>query len=669
MTQRFIGGRYQIEEQIGGGGMAVVYRAVDTLLARVVAVKMLRPQYAGDEEFVTRFRQEAQSAARLSHANIVSLFDVGTVDGEYYIVMEYIDGPTLKDVIRERGPLPVAEVIDITKQICDALEHAHEHHIIHRDIKPHNILLTKSGVVKVTDFGLARAMTGNTITHHPGSSVLGSVHYFSPEQARGGTTDIKTDIYSLGVVMYEMLTKELPFSGDSPVSVALKHLRDQFIDPRKLNSDIPQSVENIVLRCLVKSKDLRYPDMSAVKSDLQDALIHPNVPKFVVPDPVPDETMAVPVVGSLSSSLDEASSLAKTETPTKKKKWWRGILWTVVVLALLVVGAFAAYYIVMRLLQVNNVNLPNLVGDSESQAVAELEHLGFRSSQIVEQKASNQKPKGTVYAMDPVGPTQVKENRTITLYISSGPPQVTMPSLIGVPVEQAIQTLQDSGFSAKDITEKPVQSTQGSGLVVNSSPTPGSQVTVGSQITLEVSQGSMTTVPQLLGMTLDQAKAALIQANLQVGQVSYVNYPAQANTVFQILPFTQGQSVPSGTKIDLYIAQPSGQTQPSGQGQGGNNVGPTGSGGNTTTTNPGTANLPPDTVVKPVEVTVKDDLNQPMAVKIVKSDASGSQQTTIDTTINQTKNWTIPLYLTPQSTGDIWVYVNGQLYAHQQESY
>lgn len=664
MTKRFLGGRYQIEEQIGGGGMAVVYRAVDTLLGRLVAVKMLRPQYAGDEEFVTRFRQEAQSAARLSHANIVSLFDVGTVDGEYYIVMEYIDGPTLKDIIRERGPLSVSETIDITRQICDALEHAHEHHIIHRDIKPHNILLTKSGVVKVTDFGLARAMTGNTITHHPGSSVLGSVHYFSPEQARGGTTDIKTDIYSLGVVMYEMLTKQLPFSGDTPVSVALKHLRDQFVEPRQINPSIPQSVENIVLRCLVKSPELRYPDMSAVKKDLRDALIYPDVPKFIAPEPVPDETIAVPVVGSVTSSFDEASSSAKSE-PAKKKKWWRGVLWSLIVLILLVVGAFAAYYIVMRVLQVNNVNLPNLVGQKESAAVTELKHLGFNSSQIVEQKASNERPKGTVYAMDPVGPTQVKENRTITLYISTGPPQVTMPSLVGVPVEQAVQTLEDAGFPSKDIIEKPVQSNQSSGLVVSSSPAAGNQVTVGSQVTLEVSQGSMTTVPNLLGMTLDQAKAALTQANLQVGQVSYVNYPAQADTVFQILPYSQGQQVPSGTKIDLYIAQANGQSP------GTNNTTSNGSTGGPTASNPGTGtgNLPPDTVVKPVEVTVRDDLNQSMAVKIVKSDASGSQQTVINTTINQTKKWTVPLYLTPQSTGDIWVYVNGQLYAHQQESY
>lgn len=664
MTQRFLGGRYQIEEQIGGGGMAVVYRAVDTLLARPVAVKMLRAQYAGDEEFVSRFRQEAQSAARLSHANIVSLFDVGTVDGEYYIVMEYIDGPTLKDVIRDRGPLSVSETIDITKQICDALEHAHEHHIIHRDIKPHNILLTKSGVVKVTDFGLARAMTGNTITHHPGSSVLGSVHYFSPEQARGGTTDVKTDIYSLGVVMYEMLTGQLPFSGDTPVSVALKHLRDQFIEPRKLNPAIPQSIENIILRCLVKSPNLRYPDMSSVKKDLRDALIYPDVPKFIAPEPVPDETIAVPVVGtSVTASLDEVSSSSKDDNPKDKKKWWRGLLWSFIVLALLAVGALAAYYIVMRVLQVNNVNLPNLVGQKESTAVSELTHLGFHPNQIVEQKSSNEHPKGTVYAMDPVGPTQVKENRTITLYISTGPPQVAMPSLIGVPVEQAVQTLNDAGWTNKEIVEKPVQSSQGSGIVVASTPAPGGQVTVGSPITLEVSQGSTTTVPNILGLTLDQAKAALTQANLQVGQVSYVNYPAPANEVFQILPYSQGQSVPSGTKIDLYIAQASGQTP-------GNNTNSTGTGsGNPANNTPGTANLPPDTVVKPVEVTVRDDLNQSMAVKIVKSDASGNQQTVIDTTITQTKKWTVPLYLTPQSTGDIWVYVNGQLYAHQQEAY
>lgn len=655
MTNKLLGGRYQIERQVGGGGMAVVYRAVDSLLGRTVAVKMLRAQYAGDEEFVSRFRQEAQSAARLSHANIVNLYDVGTVDGEYYIVMEYIDGPTLKDVIRDRGPLSVSETLDITKQICDALGHAHEHHIIHRDIKPHNILLTKSGVVKVTDFGLARAMTGNTLTHQPGSSVLGSVHYFSPEQARGGTTDIKTDIYSLGVVMYEMLTKQLPFSGDTPVSVALKHLRDQFIEPRQLIPSIPQSVENIVLRCMAKSPNVRYPDMGAVKKDLRDALIYPDVPKFMAPQGVSDETIVVPIIGNLTSMTDEVSPSRTQGEPVKRRTWWRGILWSLMVIVLLVVGAFAAYYIVMKVIQVPNISLPNVVGDAEAQALSKLQAASFPSSQIQEQKAANQKPKGTVYAQDPVGPTEVKQNRTITLYISTGPPQVTMPTLQGVPVEQAIQTLQDAGFANKNIIEQQVQSSQDSGIVVDTKPAAGTSLTVDTQVILVVSKGTMTTVPKIVGLSLDEAKQALVTANLQVGQISFVPYQAQDNTVFQILPYTVGEKIPAGTKIDLYVAQ---NPPPSANGS-------ANTPGNTTASTTGTDSLPPNASMKTVPVTVNNTSTQPLTVKIVKTDATGNQQTVINTTISQTTTWTVPFYLTPGSSGELWVVVNGQLVQHE----
>ncbi len=671
---KLLGGRYEIEEQIGGGGMAVVYRAADTLLGRPVAVKMLRPQYAGDEEFVRRFRQEAQSAARLSHPNIVNLYDVGTVNGEYFIVMEYVDGPTLKDVIRERGPLSVPEALDITRQICDALEHAHDHHIIHRDIKPHNILLTKSGMVKVTDFGLARAMTGNTLTHHHESSVLGSVHYFSPEQARGGMTDIKTDIYSLGVVMYEMLTRELPFSGDSPVSVALKHLRSSFVEPRVLNPQIPQSVENVILRCLVKSPDARYADMRAVKADLADALIHPNVPKFVVPEVVSDETIAIPVVGGISSSVDEDKP-ASRPAPVKKRKWWRSALWTLVALGVLMVGAFAAYYIVMDLIQVPNVSLPNVVGQSETAAVNHLKQAGFTASQIQEQKAANAKPKGVVYAQDPQGPTEVKQNRSVTLYISTGPPQITMPNLQGVPLDQAVTTLEDAGFPSSKIQEQPVNSTENAGLVVQTQPAAGASVSMDGTVVLQYSQGSMTTVPNVINMTVNQAKAALASANLQLGQIYQMPYPVQDQTVFKMVPYAAGQQVPTGTKIDLYVANnsggsggPAGSQNATGGTGGTSGTGSTGSTGSTSSTAPPT-NLPSNTEVKPVEVIVPDPSGKNIAVQIVKSDITGKNQTYADQVINSKTTWTVPLYLTPGSTGEVRVYENGNLVQREVLSY
>jgi serine/threonine protein kinase len=253
---KILGGRYEIKEKLGSGGMAVVYKARCTWLDRIVTVKVLRDELVNDEEFVRRFRQEAQAVARLSHPNIVSVYDVGQEDGTYYIVMEYIDGQTLKEMIKEKGKLSPEKAIDLTSQICSALEHAHENNIIHRDIKPHNILMTSRGKVKVADFGIARAAAETTVTH-PGK-IMGSVHYLSPEQARGEVVGISSDLYSAGAVLYEMLTGRVPFEGESPISVALKHLQDPIIRPRELDPTIPEPVEQVILRALNKDPKKRF---------------------------------------------------------------------------------------------------------------------------------------------------------------------------------------------------------------------------------------------------------------------------------------------------------------------------------------------------------------------------------------------------------------------------
>lgn len=584
---RRLGNRYELYEQIGGGGMAVVYRAVDTVLGRPVAVKMLRPQYVGDEELVRRFRQEAQSVAKLAHPNIVNIYDVGVADGEDYIVMEFVDGPTLKDIIRERGPLSANESVQISRQICQALEHAHMNHIIHRDVKPHNILLTRSGQVKVTDFGIARAITGDTVTYHNEKSVLGSVHYFSPEQARGGSADMKSDIYSLGVVMYEMLTGKLPFSGDSAVSVALKHLRDEFVDPRAINPTIPQSLENIILKCLVKSPDERYPDMRAVLCDLDDALVHPDVPKFQRPQSFTQATIAVPAI---SSELEENENQeghnreTKKEKPRKTKKKhspWVTIAWIGVAIAVLVVGVFAAYYMVMRLIQVPNVNLPNVVGDTEQQAVAQLEQAGFSKNQITEQTGTSSKPKGTVYQQDPTS-GQVKPTREITLYVSSGAPKFQMPDLSGVQLDQAESLLADDGFASKNIQVNQVESTQyPTGEVISSNPAAGTSVSSDEKVTLQVSKGApQVTIPAVIGLPFEQASQLLQQVGLNVGNITPQANSAPAGTVISIAPNTVGQSVDKGTSINLTISDGSGSA---GTGNGTGNATDNGTGNSTNT--------------------------------------------------------------------------------------
>ncbi|MFC4548053.1 Stk1 family PASTA domain-containing Ser/Thr kinase [Paenactinomyces guangxiensis] len=270
MEGKKLGGRYEIVNRVGGGGMAVVYKAKDLLLNRYVAIKVLSESLSNDSEFIRRFSREAQAAASLSHPNVVNVYDVGRDGYTHYIVMELVEGPTLKQYIQERGPLPVEEAANIAVQICDGLAHAHENQIVHRDIKPHNILLGASGRAKVTDFGIARAASSSTITQT--GSVMGSVHYFSPEQARGGVIGEKSDIYSLGIVFYEMLTGQLPFDGDSAISIALKHLQEPVEDPRNLNPDIPDNVAQIILRALDKDPAMRYTSARAMMQDISYAV-------------------------------------------------------------------------------------------------------------------------------------------------------------------------------------------------------------------------------------------------------------------------------------------------------------------------------------------------------------------------------------------------------------
>lgn len=656
---QLLGGRYDLHEQIGGGGMAIVYRAVDTMLGRQVAVKMLRSQFANDEEFVNSFRREAQSAASLSHPNIINLYDVGTTPGhEYYIVMEYVDGPTLKELIRDRGPLSITEALDITTQICDALEHAHARHIVHRDVKPHNILLTKSGQVKVTDFGIARAITGNTITHHQENSVLGSVHYFSPEQARGAATDEKTDIYSLGVVMYEMLTKRLPFSGDSPVSVALKHLRDDFVDPREWNPKIPQSVENIILRCLTKEPKDRYENMTVLKADLRDALIYPDVPKYQRPVVAWDETISIPAVGGLKTVESDASGEGKVEDLSpRKRRWWMPLVWTLVTFVVIGVGATAAYYIVMDSIQTPNLSLPNVEGKSVADAMQALHAAGFQD--IVEKQGTNSKPAGTVYDQSPQGPSEVKAGRAITLWVSNGPEQSSMPNLVNVPLTEAVQDLHNMGIDvASQVIEQQVQNSNAPvGTVVSTTPAAGQALTPNTQITLQVSQGQTTTVPKLIGLTLDEALAALKAANLTEGQVTYAPYNVPDNTVYSIAPYKEGNKVPAGTAIGLFVAQ-----NTTGQGGGTDTSGnQTSSANSTSGTATGNQTNSSPSEPKTIEVQVNDKAGKTIHVQIYKSDAENTRSVAVDEVITGTKSWAITLIVTPDQPGQVIVYENGQL--------
>lgn len=632
--------------------MAIVYRALDTLLDRVVAIKMLRSQFAEDEEFVDRFRQEAQAAARLSHPNIVNVYDVGVDDKEYYIVMEYVDGQTLKDVIVERAPLPVEEAIKISLQICAALSQAHQQHIIHRDVKPHNILVNRFGMVKVTDFGIARAVTGNTITDKQATSVLGSVHYFSPEQARGGQTDAKSDIYSLGVVMYEMLTGSLPFSGPSPVSVALKHLRDPFVEPRELNKSIPQSLENVILRCMVKSPDGRYADMSAVQADLEDALKHPNVPKFQMPLEYDDETIAVPIVGDGFSDVSPQLRKATRKRPWRKISLYTGI--AVVAIAALGIGGYAAIAIVTNMVKVSNLSLPSVVGKQADSAMKTLISAGFNQNQIQEKfQVNTSKPKGVVYDQSPSGPTEVKSTRDITLYVSKGAPQISMPDVSGQPVDQAKQSLVNAGFSGGNISVKNQKSTTvPTGQVISSSPAAGSSVSTDNKVVLMVSQQETTTVPNVIGKSLADATTALQQAGLQVGQVTHKKVNMPNDEVYYIYPYSEGQKVPTGSVVNMNVADnptPSSNTT----------VGSTTNSTGNSTDNSSGGGQSLQTYTEAVTVDAKP--RSSTHVQIIVYDDQTNGRTVVNQTIQKKTTWQVAVYLAPGHQGDLKVYENGQL--------
>ncbi|MDQ0337552.1 serine/threonine-protein kinase [Caldalkalibacillus uzonensis] len=560
-------GRYELIERVGGGGMAVVYKARDSLLNRIVAVKILRPQFSGDDDFVDRFRREAQAAASLSHANIVNIYDVGIEDDVHFIVMEYIDGPTLKEYIDQKGPLPVEEAIHITKQIAEALEHAHQNNIIHRDIKPHNILIGPYKRVKVTDFGIARAATSSTITHT--GSVIGSVHYFSPEQARGGVADLKSDIYSLGIVLYEMVTGELPFSGDSPISVALKHLQEPFTEPRQLNPHIPQSVENIILRSLAKDPSQRYDSAAELIHDLNTCL-NPerlNEPKWV-PEQIDVEDEATKIVPAINDDLFETKVMEKPlkeaggengdkrgeekEAPKRKKKrrlWLKVAMATLIILLLV----FGIYQGMKMYLAAQQVEVPDVYNLPVEEATEQLEALGLVVDASA-QRYHDEVEEGHVLRQNPVVGTVVKKGSTVRLTISQGKPKIEMPSVINLNEQQARNILRN--FTV--YTEQEHHDEVPQGHVISQDPEPGEMVVEGeTDVRLVISKGKRTIeMPSLKGKSLEEAKAIAQDYKLIINEVRQ-GYSADyaEGQIYQQYPYDPGMEVEEGAKIDVWVSQ------------------------------------------------------------------------------------------------------------------
>lgn len=575
MIGQELGGRYEIIERIGGGGMALVYKAHDILLHRNVAVKVLRQQFVHDEEFVRRFRREAQSAASLSHPNVVSVYDVGQEDDTHYIVMEYVEGSNLNEVIKDRAPLQAEEAVRIAAQICDALDHAHQNQIIHRDIKPHNILIGKNGRVKVTDFGIARAVTSSTITQT--GAVVGSVHYFSPEHAKGVLTGEKSDLYSLGIVLYQMVTGRLPFLGESPISVALKHLQDGFEEPRRVNPLIPQSVENVILRSMRKSPGERYGSAREMLADLETCLspARAHEPKVMFDEDM-EETLVMPAIRGAGDVLPPRSSGGdggasdrgeEDEDDAGDEDRWldepKPRRWVKPVVALVMTLVFAALVfwgvrVIRDIIDTDEVFVPYVVGKTETEARLLLEEAGLRVEEPVEVEENDDVPAGQVLSQSKSN-MNVKKGSWIALTVSAGPKMEMMPNFVGRKYAEAEAALIGLGVSPDRIEKEEVFDDAEPGDILIQSIEPGESFDPDQALLhLTVSKGRETfPMPDLLDKTQAEALAELESHGLKLGPDSGIvqapSYKPEGVVIDQF-PYRAGDPVAKDSEVTLTVS-------------------------------------------------------------------------------------------------------------------
>ncbi|MGG4344830.1 Stk1 family PASTA domain-containing Ser/Thr kinase [Paenibacillus lautus] len=560
-----LAGRYKIIERIGGGGMALVYKAQDILLNRNVAIKVLRQQFVHDEEFIRRFRREAQSAASLSHSNVVSIYDVGQEEEVHYIVMEYIEGQNLNEIIKERAPLQVEEAVRIATQICDALGHAHHNQIIHRDIKPHNILIGRNGRVKVTDFGIARAVTSTTITQT--GSVVGSVHYFSPEHAKGVVTGEKSDLYSLGIVLYQMLTARLPFLGESPISVALKHLQEEFDEPREVNPLIPQSVENIILKSMRKNPEERYQSAEEMMDDLETCLMpmRLNEPKMEFEDDA-DSTLVMPALKTMQRSSqhhhdqdDDSDDEEFAEKPTgkPKKKWVKPTIIIGSVLLFLGIMVGVVMY-VNNMLEVPEVKVPPVVGMTEEEAIRELEAQGLTVDEEVIRKYKPDVDAGIVFAQDKEPETMLKKGSPVQLSVGDAKPLKQMPDLSGKTFDEAVEILNNMGIKKTAIKQSSENNDNVPvGQIYDQSPSATTEIDPEQvEVRVTISKGKLTVnMPSVIGMDKDKAVATIESFGLKVGAIKEKSsFEVKKGEVMEQWPYEPNVPVPPNSVITLFVS-------------------------------------------------------------------------------------------------------------------
>ena len=543
-----IGNRYKIQEKIGNGGMATVYKALDQILNRYVAVKVLREEFTTDEEFIKRFNAEAQSAARLIHPNIVSVYDVGQEYNIYYIVMELIQGKTLKQIIEEDGHLSWKWAVNIAIQIASALEMAHKNNIIHRDIKPHNIMITEDGVAKVTDFGIAKAVSNSTITAF--GTTLGSVHYFSPEHARGGYTDSKSDLYSLGVVMYEMVTGKVPFDADTPVSIALKHMQEEPVPPIKVNKEIPFAVNQIILKAMKKDPNERYQNASEMIKDLNIALKRPEG-GFVEERNFEDSfTRRIPTVNVSDNRNENIKSDNEEEKPKGKLATFfynhpkTKVASIIALFVLIFVATLVITLTVINSSSPKDVQIPNVVNLTQEEAKQKIEQLKLKFAYKEEYNADVEE--GHVISQDPqyINNYSVKEGSTVTVVISKGMEQTKVPKVIGMEYSKAESALNEAGLEVEKV-EETSQKVE-AGYVISQEIDANTEVQKGTKIKIHVSTGTgikKVTVTSVIGKSSEEAKKILTDLKLEVNVVEDEDTSKSDGVVLK-------QSVDPGTSVE-----------------------------------------------------------------------------------------------------------------------
>ena len=547
---KILGNRYEIIEKVGNGGMATVYKATDLVLKRYVAVKVLRDEFTTDEEFIKRFETEAQSAARLVHANIVSIFDVGVDNGIYYIVMELIQGKTLKEIIvEERGPLPWKWSVNVAIQIASALEMAHKNNIIHRDIKPHNIIITEDGIAKVTDFGIAKAVSNSTITAF--GTTIGSVHYFSPEHARGGYTDAKSDIYSLGVVMYEMVTGKVPFDADTPVSVALKHMQEEPIPPIEANPHLPEAVNKIILKALKKDPMLRYQTATELLQDLRMALKNPSG------DFVDDEDYD-PTARTQRISTQDVDRMQKNSRKKEDNKFVafiknHKVFSSFIGLILLFFIAFGGTMLVLKATNPKEVEMPNIVGLTKDEAQQKVESAKLKFV-VSSEEYNTDVEENYIISQEPTyveGYNRVKEGSEVKVVVSKGTEKTKVPKVVGMSKDDAIEAIENAKLKVEIVEEssKKIQE----GYVISQETDANTEVNAGETVKIHVSTGTeKATVPGVVGKSQDEAKKMLQDLGFVV-TVTTSEDNSKDNGVVLKQSLDEGKSVDKGSAITITV--------------------------------------------------------------------------------------------------------------------